>query len=476
MNVRTVLNQGLGLLLGVAITAAALTVSASVTATSPQVDKGAARTVVVQDVTASPPAIHFTARVLDPATGLPKPNGSYNIAFNIYPVSFGGAPLWGEVKSVTVANGVFSTLLGDTNPLALGIFNGQELFLGISVGADPEASPRHRIAHTAYAVYAETANSANIATTAENANNLGGNAPSFYAQAVHDHDDRYYTEAEADPRFINSAGPDAMTGTNDAPILNVNQAGRGHGVRGNVDAAIIGSAGVAGTAGSSGLTINSHSGVLGDSLNGRGVIGVSKNNDGVLGFSDAARGVSGQSLNNYGVYAYSQNSLALQVDGTARANKLLYNSPRTHYVSVSGDSFHPRSVNSGISYSSAGGTAGAYFTSSDTASDNRLLAALNLPNGAQMTNLTGYFFDSCALDIQLSVLKHTTTGGFTYVTTIGSSGLSGAGSRSAAMNEVVDNSNTFYELYVDGPSTWESCSSNLRIIGATVTYTISEAE
>lgn len=123
---------------------------------------------VVQESVAAAPMINYQGRLLDPLSGQAKPDGSYTMAFRLYTVAAGGSALWTESKSVTVNKGLFSTLLGDTTALDLTLFNGQELYLGITVGSDPETAPRQRIAHTAYAIYAERANLANNAAHFEN--------------------------------------------------------------------------------------------------------------------------------------------------------------------------------------------------------------------------------------------------------------------------------------------------------------------
>ncbi len=137
---------------------------------------------IVQESVAAAPMISYQGRLLDPVTGQPKPDGSYTMAFRLYAVNSGGSALWTENKSITVNKGLFSTLLGDTTALDLAIFNGQDLFLGITVGADPETAPRQQLAHVAYAIYAATAGKAN------NADRLENNSAAAFAPAGHTHD------------------------------------------------------------------------------------------------------------------------------------------------------------------------------------------------------------------------------------------------------------------------------------------------
>jgi hypothetical protein len=162
-------------------------------------------TVLIQAATAGPPVIQYQGRLLDSTTGQPKPDGAYAMAFNLYPVNTGGAPLWTETKSVNVSKGLFSTLLGDTTALSLGNFNGQELYLGVTVGADPEATPRQRLAHVAYALYAETARAATNATAAANADALDGLDSTAFAPTSHTHDGAAITGGVVGESFIDPA-------------------------------------------------------------------------------------------------------------------------------------------------------------------------------------------------------------------------------------------------------------------------------
>jgi hypothetical protein len=101
--------------------------------------------------------LQYQGRLLDPVTGGPKPDGSYQMILRLYDAASGGSLLWSETKDVTVMDGLFTTFLGDTTALDLSDFDGQPLWLSVTVGADPEATPRQRVAHVAYALHAEDA-------------------------------------------------------------------------------------------------------------------------------------------------------------------------------------------------------------------------------------------------------------------------------------------------------------------------------
>jgi hypothetical protein len=125
--------------------------------------------------------LNYQGRLLSPSTGLPKPDGDYQMTFSIYNVLTGGAPLWTETQTVPASNGFFSALLGGTTVLPVAVFNGQELFLGVTLAGDPEMTPRQRLAHIAYAMRAE------IAGSASNANRLDNIDSTGFALAAHNH-------------------------------------------------------------------------------------------------------------------------------------------------------------------------------------------------------------------------------------------------------------------------------------------------
>lgn len=112
---------------------------------------------LMESGSATNPQLLFQGQLLNPATGQPVVNGAYGITFNLYNVASGSVPLWTEVKQVNTTDGLFATMLGSVNPLNTSAFNGQQLYLGIAVGADPEATPRQPLGYSAYALFADHA-------------------------------------------------------------------------------------------------------------------------------------------------------------------------------------------------------------------------------------------------------------------------------------------------------------------------------
>lgn len=106
---------------------------------------------------ASSPTINFQGRLLDPVTGSMKADGIYTMLFGIYTTETGGAPVWTEKKDVKVANGLFNSILGNTTPFQGSLFNGQLLWVGVTVGSDPQMTPRQQLTYVPYAAYSNNA-------------------------------------------------------------------------------------------------------------------------------------------------------------------------------------------------------------------------------------------------------------------------------------------------------------------------------
>jgi hypothetical protein len=95
----------------------------------------------------------------------PVANGNYPILFSIYNTSSGGSSLWSHTYNVSVTNGLFNIILGDSGaPINLPFDT--TYWLGIKVGADLELSPRIQLTSVAYAYRARVADSALVAGAA----------------------------------------------------------------------------------------------------------------------------------------------------------------------------------------------------------------------------------------------------------------------------------------------------------------------
>jgi len=82
-------------------------------------------------------------------------NATISFTFSIYDAPTGGTPLWTEVQTLPVSNGVFNVQLGAVAALPASLFAEDVLYLGIKVGADDEMVPRQRVTSSAYSQRAE---------------------------------------------------------------------------------------------------------------------------------------------------------------------------------------------------------------------------------------------------------------------------------------------------------------------------------
>jgi hypothetical protein len=104
-----------------------------------------------QDV---PPYLVHQGRLLD-ALNAPV-EGAQSLTFNLYAEETGGASLWTETQTVSVNAGFYSVTLGQATPLAVSAFNGDTLYLGVTIGGE-ELAPRLAMRSVPYALKAGAA-------------------------------------------------------------------------------------------------------------------------------------------------------------------------------------------------------------------------------------------------------------------------------------------------------------------------------
>ena len=85
---------------------------------------------------------------LTDASGNPVPNGNYSITASLYDVSTGGVARCSDTDTVVVTNGLFNM---EMDYCTASDINGDQLYLGIKVGSDPEMIPRQGIYAVPYA-------------------------------------------------------------------------------------------------------------------------------------------------------------------------------------------------------------------------------------------------------------------------------------------------------------------------------------
>jgi len=103
--------------------------------------------------------ISYQGRLAD-SSGDPVTTSGVGMQFCLYDTDTGGAPLDGWCENhtaVPVEDGLFHVLLGSTNPIPASLLSDNStLWLGITVGADSEMTPREQIASVPYAMIAST--------------------------------------------------------------------------------------------------------------------------------------------------------------------------------------------------------------------------------------------------------------------------------------------------------------------------------
>jgi len=113
------------------------------------------------DAITIPMLLNYQGKLLD-NVGNPAHDSTHSVLFSLYTVPSGGSPFWFETQSVQTRTGLFSVLLGSVTPIGA-LPEVGTLYLGMTVGADPEMTPRLRIASAAYAYIARKADTANYA-------------------------------------------------------------------------------------------------------------------------------------------------------------------------------------------------------------------------------------------------------------------------------------------------------------------------
>ncbi len=118
----------------------------------------AAAPVVLASAIDVPRLLSYQGRLTD-TLGMPVPDTLHVVHFRFYTRPTGGTHFWGESLAVRTDDGLFSVLLGSTNPIG-SVPDSGGLYLGMTVGAGPELAPRLRVVSAAYAMKADTANHA----------------------------------------------------------------------------------------------------------------------------------------------------------------------------------------------------------------------------------------------------------------------------------------------------------------------------
>ncbi len=92
--------------------------------------------------------------VLKDNSGVVVPDGDYSITFKLYNTSSGGTEAWTETKTLPVAGGVFSTMLGSVNPINVQFT--EQYYLGITIASGSELTPRLQLTSVPYSMISQT--------------------------------------------------------------------------------------------------------------------------------------------------------------------------------------------------------------------------------------------------------------------------------------------------------------------------------
>ncbi len=397
--------------------------------------------------------LSYQGRLLDPATGLPKPDGAYAMVFKLYDVQMNGTALWSESKNVNVAKGLFSTALGDTVALNPAHFDGRALGLGVSVGADPEMTPRQGILFTAYGIYSR------------NSDLVDNQHASAFAAASHTHSGSAITSGTVLAAWIDGA----ITRDDEImPIVTAND-GAGSGLDADLVDGLHAStfASVVHTHSAADLTSGTLSTGRYSAIADLSAEGYLANAAGDLAQNNGALQASLNSDLLDGYHATDFVSKAGDtMSGALTVPRVLYTAPHPQYFVIGGEGFVP---GSNVDYFNTYGSGGAYIVSGSGA----LVAPVHLPQGAVVTEFRVFFYDGSASNMSVYLYAQGMDSSYSTMAEVSSAGISGYGDNvdTGINGNPIANTVHTYCVYAYS-SAW---NSDMRIKGALITYTISEA-
>jgi hypothetical protein len=155
----------------------------------------------------------------------------------------------------------------------------------------------------------------------------------------------------------------------------------------------------------------------------------------------------------------------LHVNGNVKATSIKYNSARTHYYTIGGEGFNPASD---VAFGNSWGMGGAYISSGTGV----LVAPVHLPHGAIVTSFKVFFNTNAALTVGLQCIPMASGSYYTMASVTSTAGGYNNATDTTISSATVDNTNYSYHIRAYNTA-W---SSSLVIMGAVITYTISEAD
>src|SRR3989344_731295 len=103
-------------------------------------------------------------------------NGDYTVRFALYAQEEGGSPVWQETQTTPIKNGSMRASLGQSTPLQSLDVQNTTYYLGITLNADSEMSPRVKIGSAFSALNAQTLQGKTIGTNGGDIATLDANA------------------------------------------------------------------------------------------------------------------------------------------------------------------------------------------------------------------------------------------------------------------------------------------------------------
>lgn len=432
-------------------------------------------------------------------------NGNVNLTFSLYDAQTGGVLVWpvgsgGEVHSgVSVNEGNFSVILGSIIPLDTSF--DKQYWLEVVVGTDPALTPRINLTTSPYSFVSKSLKGYNnvfpsqgnvgIGTTSPGAKldvagtvratAFQGDGSALTGVGVTDNT-KVAKMGDTMTGMLNFSGVtnDITTGTNEHLALIPNGSGNvGIGTSSPDEKLhVAGNMRLDGTFEDKDGETGSPGEILSSTGSGTNWIAASS------GGMDGDWTISGNNIystvsGNVGIGTTSP-SEKLEVDGNIVVNGALkYAAARTYYYSLSPTDFSP-SVIGGIDV-----FIGNRHSARMLSGWNSIYAPVHLPHGAVITEFTAFFWDVSSDNLQFTLSKGNWTDWdyhfmMATVSSFGSSEEIRNTSISPVAETTINNADYRYSIKVN--PAWNSSESayglwayNLMVIGARITYTLSEA-
>ena len=100
----------------------------------------------------TPPFLSHQGYILD-SNNQPL-SGVNSVTLSLYNAANGGSPLWTETIDIAFDSGFYSLSLGTDQPLETALFEGDSLYLGVTVESNGEFAPRQKVVSVPYAMKA----------------------------------------------------------------------------------------------------------------------------------------------------------------------------------------------------------------------------------------------------------------------------------------------------------------------------------